>query len=100
MTLPIEFHPEAAHEAVEAQQRYADRSGKAAERFLAELRRAIENIGEFPDRYPRHSHGTRVFLLRRFPYLVIYKEQADQIKIVAVAHGRRRPGYWKRRLKN
>jgi plasmid stabilization system protein ParE len=99
MSVVVEFHPDAADEAVEMHQWYADRSEKAAERFLGELDRAIEKIGEFPDRYPKHSHGTRVYLLRRFPYLVIYKEYADLVKIVAVAHGRRKPGYWKRRLK-
>jgi plasmid stabilization system protein ParE len=99
MSVVVEFHAEAALEAAEAHRRYAERSERAAERFLAELDRAVQNIGEFPERYPRHSHGARVFLLRRFPFLIIYKEYADQAKIVAVAHGRRRPGYWKRRLK-
>ena len=100
MSAEIEFHPEATHEAVEAHQRYAKRSGKAAERFFVELQRAVDSISEFPDRYPRHTHGTRVFLMRRFPYLVIYMEQVEQVIVVAVAHGRRRPGYWKRRLKS
>jgi plasmid stabilization system protein ParE len=98
MSVAIEFHPEAADEAVEAQQRYAEQSEKTAERFLAEVQRALEKIGEFPDRYPRHSHGTRVFLLRRFPYLIIYKAYADHVKIVVVAHGKRKPGYWKHRV--
>lgn len=98
MSVPVEFHPEAADEAVEAQHRYAEQSEKAAERFLAEMQRALEKIAEFPDRYPRHSHGTRVYLLRRFPYLIIYQECADHVKIVAVAHGKRKPRYWKQRV--
>ncbi len=52
MSVVVEFHPDAADEAVETHQWYAERSEKAAERFLAELDRAIENIGDFPDRYP------------------------------------------------
>jgi toxin ParE1/3/4 len=42
-------------------------------------------------------HGTRKYLLRRFPYAVIYRVTDEAIEVVAVAHGRRRPGYWKTR---
>ncbi len=38
------------------------------------------------------------FPLSRFPYAVIYKENSTMIWILAVAHGHRRPGYWKERL--
>ena len=96
----VEFHPEAAAEVIEAYQWYFERSENAADRFQKELDRAIEYIGDYPDRYARHDHGTRVFLLRRFPYLVIYKEYDEQIIVIAVAHDKRKPGYGRRRLKN
>ena len=35
----------------------------------------------------------------RFPYHVVYLEMASHIRILAIAHDRRRPGYWKGRLK-
>ena len=35
--------------------------------------------------------------LRRFPYFVVYRERADYIELVALAHMSRRPGYWKSR---
>jgi hypothetical protein len=41
--------------------------------------------------------GTRRYLLKRYPYAVIYRELDDLIWVVAVAHGKRRPGYWKSR---
>ena len=44
-----------------------------------------------------HLHGTRKFLLRRFPYGVVYRITKSAIQVIAVAHGRRRPGYWKSR---
>jgi len=37
--------------------------------------------------------------LKRFPYLIVFREMDSEIQIIAVAHGRRRQGYWKRRLK-
>jgi plasmid stabilization system protein ParE len=36
-------------------------------------------------------------LVRRFPYVVVYRQIAARVQIVAVAHGKRKPGYWKRR---
>jgi toxin ParE1/3/4 len=44
-----------------------------------------------------HLHGTRKFLLRRFPYAVVYRITESAIQVIAVAHGRRRPSYWKSR---
>lgn len=100
MNLPVEIHPEALQEAKEAREWYERRSPKSAARFMAEFDRGVLRISETPQSYPRHSNGTRFYKMRRFPYLLIYRELADHITIFAVTHGRRRPGYWKRRLKS
>lgn len=42
--------------------------------------------------------NTRRNLLRRFPFSVAYRVELQRMLIVAVAHARRRPGYWKPRL--
>jgi plasmid stabilization system protein ParE len=52
-------------------------------------------IAEAPQRWPAGPHGTRKFLLHRFPFAVIYRELPSAIQVLAVAHGRWRPGYWK-----
>lgn len=44
-----------------------------------------------------YEFGTRRIVLPRFPYSVVYEVHADHIVIVAVAHQRRRPGYWRDR---
>ncbi|SCC95458.1 putative plasmid stabilization system protein, RelE/ParE family [Thiomonas sp. X19] len=42
--------------------------------------------------------GTRRrYILRRFPYSIIYQVTAEELRILAVAHHRRRPGYWAQR---
>jgi toxin ParE1/3/4 len=97
MARPVEFHPDAVLEALSAFAWYRDRNDSAAEAFLAELDRAVQLISESPIRWPIHVHGTRRFLLRRFPFGVVYRELGETLQIVAVAHGRRRPGYWKDR---
>jgi toxin ParE1/3/4 len=98
--LPIELHPAAVAEARAAFARYQRSSPAAAERFLDELDCAIDKISQYPQKWARHSHGTRRYSLKRFPYLVIYRELETTAQVVAVAHGHRRPGYWRFRLKD
>lgn len=43
-------------------------------------------IAQAPQRWPSYSHGTRKFVLRRFPFLVVYRELATVIQVLAVAH--------------
>ena len=94
---PVEFHPEALAEAEAAVAWYRERSLRAAEVLVNELEEAIRVISETPERWPLFEAGTRRFPLRRLPYYVIYRERARSIEVLAVAHGRRRPGYWRAR---
>jgi plasmid stabilization system protein ParE len=99
MTLPPpDLHPQAIKEARAAYRWYARRSARVAARFLAELDRAMQEIAANPDLWSPYLHGTRAFRLHRFPYLVIYRRTNETLQVVAVMHGRRRPGYWRRRL--
>lgn len=65
---------------------------------LDELDSALERITAEPERWPQHLAGTRRLILDRFPYLVIYQVGESSIRIVAIAHARRRPGYWRWRV--
>lgn len=94
---PVELHPEAIEEARAARLWYAERSPLAAAAFVAELDRAVAAIGEVPARWPRHLGKTRRFVMHRFPFIVVYRELQDRVEVLAVAHGKRRPGYWKDR---
>jgi plasmid stabilization system protein ParE len=95
---PVVFHPAALAEAEAATEWYRRRSERAAARFLDELDRAIEQISSDPNRFPIFEFGTRRMLLRRFPYFVVFRETATRLEVVAVAHGHRRPGYWRDRI--
>lgn len=95
--LPVGLLPEALEESSAAARWYRRRSEAAEQAFLAEIDRAIDSIAEAPDRWPRHTRGTRRFLLRRFPFSVVYRVIAARIEVIAIAHGRRRPAYWKDR---
>jgi len=87
-------HPEAIAEARAAREWYESRSAEAAAAFMVELDVAFEKIEEAPHAWPRYVAATRRYLLRRFPFFVVFREAGDGVQIVAVAHARRRPGYW------
>jgi plasmid stabilization system protein ParE len=98
MTRPaLELHPEVVAEARAAHEWYMNRSQAAANSFIAEFDHAIEQILDNPSLWPAYVHGTRQFTLRRFPYLVVYRQTSTAVQILAVAHSRQKPGYWRRR---
>ncbi len=94
----IGFHPEAVKETEAAVDWYAKRSIRVARRFLFELELALRTVDASPDRWPVLDGNVRRILFRRFPYLLIYRAVGERIEILAVAHGYRRPGYWKTRV--
>ena len=95
-----EFNVEAEQELAEAIAWYdAQRPGLGL-RFQEAVEASVLFIRRFPrsgSRYDRQ--GTRKHVMRGFPYNIFFLELTDAIWIVAVAHQRRRPGYWRRRVK-
>jgi plasmid stabilization system protein ParE len=94
----VEFHLEAALEYNSAFEWYLERSPIAAARFIVEIELALVTIGENPQRWPLGCSGTRKFILPNFPFSLVYRELPSKVQIVAVAHGKRRPDFWKDRL--
>lgn len=95
---PIEIHPEVYVELESSKQWYAKQSPGLGIRFLDEVDRAMNSIGEFPESWPVYTHGTRRFFLHRFPYAVVYLNHETKIQVLALMHLRRRPGYWRNRI--
>ena len=62
--------------------------------FKTEAQAAIEAIQRAPDRWAIREDGTRRYLIRRFPYVIVYHLHEDCVWLIAFAHCRRRPGYW------
>jgi plasmid stabilization system protein ParE len=95
---PFDLHPAALEEWKSAVAWYLEQNETAAVNFVAEIDQAVDLIAASPHRWPRGLDGTRKFVLQRFPFAVIYRERETDIQVLAIAHGHRRPGYWKRRL--
>jgi toxin ParE1/3/4 len=92
------FHPEAWTELERADSWYLQRSRDASLRFLAAVYDGLEEISRSARTWPDYLYGCRKFVLRQFPYTIIYREVESRIEILAISHGRRRPGYWRQRL--
>lgn len=103
MKVRLELHPEAAREVEAAVDWYeGQRAGLGAE-FFAELRRSLQVIAEAPRANPPGSGGrargveVRRLLMDRFPFALPYLVLEELVVVLAVAHVRRRPGYWLQR---
>ena len=97
MARRVEFLAAARKEVAEAFEWYQERSAEAADSFVRELGRGLGLIAESPDVWPSFELNSRRYILRRYPYSVIYRPDATRIVVVAVAHHSRKPGYWHNR---
>jgi toxin ParE1/3/4 len=92
------FHQDAETELHAAVAYYQEQSHGLGADFQAQIERSVRRIQHAPQSFPQYNHqGIQSCLIRRFPYTVFYLELEDHIWIVAVAHQRRKPGYWARR---
>ena len=94
---PVRVHPAAEQEYLAALAWYRERSPITAEEFEGAVRQAVEKIREAPQRWPACFGNYRKYTLRQFPFAAIYEELLTETTILAIAHGRRRPGYWRGR---
>jgi hypothetical protein len=74
-----------------------DHSLTAATSFESAFAQAVARIRESPHRWPVYFKDFRKYTLRQFPFSIVYQDFPSEIVVVAVAHGRRKPGYWRDR---
>ncbi len=94
----VEFLPEAEQEMAEAAKYYEGQAAGLGIEFLSEVERAVDAIKRVPTSWPIIDGQLRRRLLRRFPFGVLYRIEGEGIIIIAIAHLRRKPNYWKTRL--
>ncbi len=99
----LRYDPQAEDELTEAAQRYAEADVTVAERFVAGVVATVTEIRRAPHVWPLDPNRAgapwrSTPRVPDFPYLVSFKEYSTELVIVAVAHGKRAPGYWRRRL--
>jgi toxin ParE1/3/4 len=97
--MKVTLHPAAEQDVHEAAAFY-EREGSpiVAARFVAEFKRLATLLLEHPEIGSPRSSGRRGFPMRVFPYTVVYRVIAEDIKILVVKHDSKRPGFGRRRV--
>jgi toxin ParE1/3/4 len=93
----LRLHPAARAEFIEAIAHYERQVPGLGAQFLREIETTFDRLLEHPQSAPLVRGEFRRLGLRRFPYGIIYRIIADELRVSAIAHRRRRPGYWARR---
>ena len=96
--IPYSFHLEADAELAAAADLYESRLVGLGKSFVAEVERTVSLIREHPDAGTPVGLPRRRMRLYRFPYSIVYQRDLESVLILAVAHQRRRPGYWRQRI--
>jgi toxin ParE1/3/4 len=96
---PVVLAPAAQAELEGATEWYEVRAGGIGLKFVLCVDEALQEIGESPASFPKWEQDDRVrrFVLQRFPYVIFYRETPEAVEVIAVAHGAREPGYWRKR---
>jgi len=93
----VTFHPGASEDYAAAYSWYHDRGAALAANFETEVDRGVRLISQNPLRWPKFDNQRRRFIVRKFPYSIIYELHGEEVVVLAVAHGKRRPHYWRER---
>jgi plasmid stabilization system protein ParE len=89
--------PEAEVDIREAFLWYRERSLVAAEGFRSEVFEAIDDLAETGGVWPSDEDRVHRRVLKRFPYTIHYELAESAVTVLAVAHHRRLPGFWRDR---
>ena len=95
---PVVIHSEAIKELDSAIFYYENQKVGLGLDFLAEVEQCLSKIQQNPNLGAVYKvAGLRRYVIQQFPFLIFYAELEEFIWVVAIAHGKRRPNYWRRR---
>jgi plasmid stabilization system protein ParE len=93
------FIAPAQQELDKAVERYNAKAPSLGDALFDEAVSASQQLCDFPELWPKVRQNIRRCRLKRFPYSLLYRADAEEIVVIAVMHHRRRPDYWRSRLK-
>lgn len=96
--MEVKYHPKALAEIFQSADWYDKRQPGLGNELFQELDLSVLQITNDPERFVPDADGVRSVRLSRFPFRVRYVIDPDRIRILAVAHAKRRPGYWQKRM--
>ena len=93
----VRFNPEAVSELNAAVDYYEENEAGLGIEFVMEIQKGIEMILKYPDSWQQISFSSRRYLVKRFPFGIIYLCYDGTLYIVAIMNLNREPNYWKKR---
>lgn len=92
------LHPEAEGDLREAAEFYREHAGSALSQSLfGEFERSVDILLQHPGLGALWRQGKRRYVMKHFPYSLVYTVSGEEIRILAIAHHSRRPAYWRDR---
>lgn len=92
------LHPEAENDLRDAAEFYREHADTSlSQALLTEFEHAVSMLLQHPGLGALWRRGKRRYVMRRFPYSVIYGVAGEEMRILAIAHHNRHPGYWRGR---
>ena len=76
---------------------YLEKSPDAADDFIEEVEAALNEIAEFPQRYPIYEADVRAKVLTKFRFTIFYRVKADEVVVSSISHHNREEGHWQKR---
>lgn len=99
MSMEIFFHPMARREMDAAALYYESKTRHAGWKFYEAIEIQLQNIMDHPLAYPPVLRTLRQAPVPKFPYHLVFQlDEDNNIRIIAVAHQKRKPGYWVNRM--
>jgi toxin ParE1/3/4 len=94
VTRVLQVHPDARREFNDAVDYYERESPGLGLIFTDEVDTGFSRIRQYPGAALQVTNDVRKLVLAKFPYSLIYETREDSLRILAVAHQRKRPNYW------
>lgn len=93
----VRWLPEAEVDYEEGYEWYFEQSERAAEGLERAVDRTIQKISSFPEMHPHCGPSYQFVTMKPYPYRIVYRVDRNEIIIIAMVHGSRRPGFWRTR---
>ena len=94
----LSFHPAARGEFIAAADYYEAAVSGLGDRFLQVVRGTTAMLLQHPEAGSVRVGQARRVVVTGFPYDVVHQVRHELLEVIAIAHHRRRPGYWRERV--
>ena len=97
MSLPVLFHRAARAEFDGAYDWYERQRPGLGQEFSDAVHEVLSQLAAFPEAHQCIYKDIRRAVVRRFPYVIMYRIKPNHVRVLSVFHSRRDPAYWQRR---